>query len=229
MQGSQPVHPDTEAEEMRRNIQRKQSHFVEASSSEETSYDTAGAHSHSNAQGLSFASSPADAAAAVAKMGAASMTPANDSVMASLLPSSQNVGEDITAEMKKLYKDLQKCLELREKYMDISLQGKWQDNPKNWDAEYCHTWAKEKGKSKPGDKNPEPWYRNPLINRLLFDLQWIPANWTWDKFKPVIRGTIVAFVSVLLLVIMRAEIAIGNVSFRCYSCACPRLTSQRAG
>lgn len=190
MQGSHSVHPDTEAEEMRRNIQRKQSHFVEASSSEETSYDTAGAHSHSNAQGLSFASSPADAAAAVAKMGAASMTPANDSVMASLLPSSQNVGEDITAEMKKLYKDLQKCLELREKYMDISLQGKWQDNPKNWDAEYCHTWAKEKGKSKPETTDKS---KIKVDGSALSEDQTTPKPWRvypapprphWERFDP---------------------------------------------
>lgn len=58
---------------------------------------------------------------------------------------------------------------------------------------------------------PSPWLHNPVINTLLIDLKWIPANWTWSKLKPVIRGTIVAFVSVLLLVISRAEHAIGNV------------------
>ncbi|MCO5585182.1 hypothetical protein L7F22_039114 [Adiantum nelumboides] len=188
-QDSQPLHPDMEAE-MRRNVQRKQTHFVEASSSEDTSYDTNAQSHHHNSKGLSFASSPADAAAAVAKMGAASMTPANDSIMPSLLPNAQNVGEELTAEMKKLYSDLQKCLELREKYMDISLQGKWQDNPKNWDAEYCQTWARENGKSNPeitekskikvdgsalGDdqKTPKPWRVYPA-----------PPRPHWERFEP---------------------------------------------
>lgn len=83
----------------------------------------------------------------------------------------------------------------------------------------------ETGKKKAQEDTPDAWYQNPLFNRLLLDMQWIPANFTWQKFQPVIRGTIVAFVSVLLLVIMRAEIAIGNVSFRRYFCYSTFLTS----
>lgn len=72
----------------------------------------------------------------------------------------------------------------------------------------------EKGKRAAQEEEPDPWYRNPLFNRVLLDMQWIPANFTWQKFHAVIRGTIVAFVSVLLLVIFKVEVAVGNVSIR---------------
>jgi AMP deaminase len=34
---------------------------------------------------------------------------------------------------------------LRDKYMDVSLQAKLEDNPKNWDAEYCQQWRRQRG------------------------------------------------------------------------------------
>lgn len=46
------------------------------------------------------------------------------------------------AECESLFANLQKCLELRDKYMDASLQGNLFDDPKNWDAEYCEEWAR---------------------------------------------------------------------------------------
>lgn len=75
----------------------------------------------------------------------------------------------------------------------------------------------KKEKEQPEEKSVSRWIHNPLVSRLLLDLKWIPANWSWPKFKPVIRGTVVAFVSVVLLVISKSEHAIGNVSSNAFS------------
>ncbi|WFD44464.1 AMP deaminase [Malassezia psittaci] len=48
---------------------------------------------------------------------------------------------EMPTECKDLFKNLQKCLELRDKYMDVSQQGNLFDNPKNWDAQFCEEWA----------------------------------------------------------------------------------------
>lgn len=53
------------------------------------------------------------------------------------------------SECEDLFKNLRRCLELREKYMDASLQGNLFDNPKNWDAEYCEEWSRAAGVSLP--------------------------------------------------------------------------------
>ena len=53
------------------------------------------------------------------------------------------------SECEDLFKNLRRCLELREKYMDASLQGNLFDNPKNWDAEYCEEWSRASGVSLP--------------------------------------------------------------------------------
>ncbi|PWN29075.1 hypothetical protein BDZ90DRAFT_226326 [Jaminaea rosea] len=60
-------------------------------------------------------------------------------------PTSQQLEDPLTSELKALYKSLHKCMTLRDKFMDISLQDKLEDNPKNWDAEYCQAWRKERG------------------------------------------------------------------------------------
>ena len=46
-------------------------------------------------------------------------------------------------ECAPLFASLQKCLQMRDKYMNESLQANLYDNPKNWDAEYCAEWAAE--------------------------------------------------------------------------------------
>lgn len=49
--------------------------------------------------------------------------------------------------------------------------------------------------------------------RLPIFLQWIPANWNWSKLKPVIRCAIAAWVSVVIFVIPKVEIWLGQVRF----------------
>ena len=77
------------------------------------------------------------------------------------------------------------------------------------------TSSDDSNPKKEDDKAPPkktPWYKHPVAQKVLPDLQWIPANLTVSKLKPVIRSSIVAFVSVILLVILRVEHTLGNVS-----------------
>lgn len=101
-----------------------------------------------------FATSPADAAASIARMGATTSTAQPNSLLTSLAPSSREA-EEMTAEMRKLYSDLQKCLELREKYMNVSLQENWAQNPKHWDAEYCKKWTEQNQHASHGNHEEE--------------------------------------------------------------------------
>ncbi|PWN45503.1 AMP deaminase [Ceraceosorus guamensis] len=84
-------------------------------------------------QAAGYASSPADAAAALAGLGSTSASGTSAGAGAGL-PSSNT---DMSNELGSLYARLQRCLQLREKYMSVSLQSCLEDNPKNWDAEYC--------------------------------------------------------------------------------------------
>jgi hypothetical protein len=43
-------------------------------------------------------------------------------------------------------------------------------------------------------------------------LQWIPANCTWSKVKPVIRCAVAAWIATILFVIPRVEIFMGQVN-----------------
>jgi hypothetical protein len=49
-------------------------------------------------------------------------------------------------------------------------------------------------------------------------MQWIPANWSWPKMKPVIRCAIACWIAVVLFVIPKVEIWMGNVSSRSDLC-----------
>ncbi|KAF4607640.1 hypothetical protein EYR38_001713 [Pleurotus pulmonarius] len=44
-------------------------------------------------------------------------------------------------------------------------------------------------------------------------LQWIPANWTWSRIKPVIRCAVAAWICTVLFLIPRVEIFMGQASF----------------
>ena len=98
-----------------------------------------------------FAASPAEAAAAVAELGATNHGQGH--AQPSLIPvngvGAHNVAAhaEISGELRTLYESIQKCLELRDKYMGISLQGRMEDNPKNWDAEHCRRLAASKGET----------------------------------------------------------------------------------
>lgn len=48
--------------------------------------------------------------------------------------------------------------------------------------------------------------------KLPSTLQWIPANWTWSKAKPVIRCAISAWVCLLLVIIPESSKFLGQVS-----------------
>ncbi|KAN0062608.1 AMP deaminase [Thecaphora frezii] len=86
-----------------------------------------------------FAASPAEAAAALAGLGATGHEVAHSAPSGVGGPAGPTVAvhAELSGELKALYGSLQKCLQLRDKYMDTSLQGKMEDNPKNWDAEHC--------------------------------------------------------------------------------------------
>lgn len=51
-----------------------------------------------------------------------------------------------------------------------------------------------------------------LVDSLPFDFAWIPANFTWSKLKPVIRCALVAWISIVFVVIGRTEQVLGQVS-----------------
>ena len=44
-------------------------------------------------------------------------------------------------------------------------------------------------------------------------LQWIPANWSWSKWKPVLRSALAAWISLLFFLIPTTLNAMGEVSF----------------
>ncbi|CCM03488.1 uncharacterized protein FIBRA_05622 [Fibroporia radiculosa] len=52
-----------------------------------------------------------------------------------------------------------------------------------------------------------------LVRNFPMDLQWIPANWAWLKFKPVIRSSILGFVSVMFMVIAPVQRVLGQATF----------------
>jgi hypothetical protein len=52
-------------------------------------------------------------------------------------------------------------------------------------------------------------------------LQWIPANWSWSKWKPVLRSALAAWIGLLLFLIPTTLNVMGQVSFfrSCFPCA----------
>lgn len=112
---------------------------------------------HSNLQAAKdqahFAASPAEAAAAAAGLGAAPHAPLAAPAGAdpnNLSTSNVAVHSELSGELRALYTSLQTCLQLRDKYMGAALQASMEDNPKNWDAEYCARYA-----AASGDKTPQ--------------------------------------------------------------------------
>jgi len=65
-------------------------------------------------------------------------------------------------------------------------------------------------------KEPKLWTNLHLPAQL----RWIPRNWTWSKLKPVIRCSIVAWVSAVLFIIPRVELLMGQVRFFWFLCMC---------
>ncbi|KAF9499221.1 hypothetical protein BDN71DRAFT_1384411 [Pleurotus eryngii] len=53
----------------------------------------------------------------------------------------------------------------------------------------------------------------PVKINVPTSLQWIPANWTWSKIKPVIRCAAAAWICTVLFLIPRVEIFMGQASF----------------
>ncbi|KAF5312520.1 hypothetical protein D9619_003562 [Psilocybe cf. subviscida] len=65
--------------------------------------------------------------------------------------------------------------------------------------------AQKKTKSRP---KPKPKWLTFLTSRL----EWVPANWTFAKWKPVIRCALVAWISLVLFVIPAVEREMGQAS-----------------
>ena len=58
-------------------------------------------------------------------------------------------------------------------------------------------------------KNPRPpWTKLALPSSL----QWIPQNFTWSKMKPVIRCSLVVWISLLFVIIPQTARMLGLVS-----------------
>jgi len=49
-----------------------------------------------------------------------------------------------------------------------------------------------------------------ILKVLKNHLAWIPANWTWQKFKPLIRCAVAAWLAIVLFVIPPAMRAMGG-------------------
>ncbi|KDN53369.1 AMP deaminase [Tilletiaria anomala UBC 951] len=106
-----------------------------------------------------FAASPAEAAAALAGMGAVAGDSSDTDIVGATATASPSQAQqykqqqqvamhtELTSELRALYKSLQKCLELRDKYMMASLQANLDDNPKNWDAEFVERAQRAQGKA----------------------------------------------------------------------------------
>ncbi|KIK91214.1 hypothetical protein PAXRUDRAFT_150011 [Paxillus rubicundulus Ve08.2h10] len=59
--------------------------------------------------------------------------------------------------------------------------------------------------AQPADEKPQLRPIKPPAS-----LQWIPANWTWSKWKPVIRSALAAWISVVIFVIPTTENLLGQ-------------------
>lgn len=88
-----------------------------------------------SSRGKRFSASPADAAARLAALGSAHVDEARPAPL-------------ISPELKELYSNLQRCLEMRDEYMLVSHQFSWEGNPKNWDAEYVEQLNAQRGAGK---------------------------------------------------------------------------------
>lgn len=137
--------------------------------------------------------SPLDQASLHASLGAA-QSAAPFAPSSPTRPTSQ-LEDPLTKELKALYMSLHRCMTLRDKFMDASLQDKLEKNPKNWDAEYCQAWRRQHGLSAEiadvaGDSNikvdgcalkdnqdpasePKPWRIYPA-----------PPRPHWELFNP---------------------------------------------
>ena len=62
-----------------------------------------------------------------------------------------------------------------------------------------------------------PFWR---FKSLPSTLQWIPANWSWSKWKPVLRSALAAWIGLLLFLIPTTLNVMGQVSFfrSCFPC-----------
>jgi AMP deaminase len=131
-----------------------------------------------------YAASPAEAAAALASMGTGSHFQLDHGASSQKSDTKQIPPEELTPELRRLYSNLQRCLELRDKYLGVSMQSSWEDNPKNWDAEYCEAKApsssatkvpiKVDGSSLAEDgKTAKPWRIYPA-----------PPRPHWEHFEP---------------------------------------------
>lgn len=53
------------------------------------------------------------------------------------------------------------------------------------------------------------------FDRLPSALQWVPANWNWSKWKPVLRSALAAWICLLLFLIPTTLNVMGQVGIPC--------------
>lgn len=61
------------------------------------------------------------------------------------------------------------------------------------------------------EKPPKLTFLQWVLKNSPIDLNWIPANWSWSKIKPVIRCAVTGWVSVLFFIIPQLEVMLGQV------------------
>ncbi|GJE89275.1 aromatic acid exporter family member 2 domain-containing protein [Phanerochaete sordida] len=72
---------------------------------------------------------------------------------------------------------------------------------------------REKEKESEHEKPPRLSVGQWILKRSPINLQWIPANFTWSKLKPVLRSALQGWISVLFFTIPRLERMLGQASF----------------
>lgn len=82
----------------------------------------------------------------------------------------------------------------------------------------------EKDKESEREKPPRLSVGQWILQNSPVNLQWIPTNLSWSKFKPVLRSALTAWISVLFFIIPKLERTLGSVCrplqfvfFRCPS------------
>ncbi|KIP04314.1 hypothetical protein PHLGIDRAFT_493842 [Phlebiopsis gigantea 11061_1 CR5-6] len=76
-----------------------------------------------------------------------------------------------------------------------------------------HEEIAEENEKEEKAKPPRLSFAQWLVKYSPVDLKWIPANWAWSKVKPVIRCAIVAWISILFVIIPKTEVTLGTASF----------------
>ena len=84
----------------------------------------------------------------------------------------------------------------------------------------------EKSREGPAVRPPQPLFTR-VVQLLPFNLAWVPANFTWSKWKPALRCAVVCWVSALLMIIPQTMQAMGQVRICAVFFSLSKLTVSR--